>query len=53
MWDDGELVRDLHPVKSGQTLDGITFESDGFYDYVNKSFHGNATGNGSITYIEE
>ena len=53
MWDDGELVRDLHPVKSGQTLDGITFTADGFYDYVNKSFHGNATGNGSITYIEE
>ena len=53
MWDDGELVRDLHPVKSGQTRDGITFTEDGFYDYVNKSFHGNATGNGSITYIEE
>ena len=53
MWDDGELVRDLHPVKSGQTLEGITFTADGFYDYVNKSFHGNATGNGSITYIEE
>lgn len=53
MWDDGELVRDLHPVKSGQTLDGITFTTDGFFDRVNKSFHGNATGNGSITYIEE
>lgn len=53
MWDDGELVRDLHPVKNGQILDRITFISDGFYDYVNKSFHGNATGNGSITYIEE
>lgn len=53
MWDNGVLVRDLHPVKSGQTLDSITFEADGFYDHVYKSFHGNATGNGSITYIEE
>ena len=53
MWDNGELVRDLHPVKSGQTLDGITFTADGFYDYVNKEFHGNVTGNGSIIYIEE
>ena len=53
MWDNGELVRDFHPVKSGQNLDGITFTEDGFYDHVNKSFHGNATGNGSITYMEE
>lgn len=53
MWDNGEMVRDMHPVKSGQILDGITFTTDGFYDVINKEFHGNATGNGSITYVEE
>ena len=53
MWDNGELVRDLHPVKSGQTLNGITFTSDGFYDRVTEAFFGNSTGNGTITYIEE
>ena len=53
MWDDGILVRDLHPVKSGQTLNGTTFTSDGMYDRVNKRFYGNASGNGTITYIEQ
>lgn len=53
MWDNGILVRDLHPVKSGQTLNGTTFTSDGMYDRVNKRFYGNASGNGTITYIEQ
>ena len=53
MWDNGELVRDLRPVKSGQTLSGITFTADGFFDRITNLFYGNSTSNGSITYIEE
>lgn len=53
MWDNGNLVRDLHPVKTGQNVNNITFTEDGFYDRVEQEFHGNATINGSITYIEE
>jgi len=53
MWDNGELVRDLRPVKSGQTLSGVTFTEDGFFDNVTNRFFGNATSDGSITYMEE
>ena len=53
MWDNGQLVRDLRPVKSGQTLSGITFTADGFFDRITNLFYGQSTAGGTITYMEE
>ena len=53
MWDNGNLVRDLYPIKNGQIINGITSTVDGFYDRVRHEFYSNITNDGSITYIEE